>query len=85
MAAERSPKAVAFTSLTSAATTPVLGLKYSQIAAEAPGKENCWQDPQDGKFCLRRRWLRDRLEDHREQQAQNELWALQQKGKPACA
>lgn len=34
MAAERSPKVVAFTSLTSAATAPVLGLKYSQIAAD---------------------------------------------------
>lgn len=43
MAAEGVPgKVVTFTLLTSVVTAPGLVLQYSQMSADAPGKENCW-------------------------------------------
>lgn len=42
-------------------------------------------DPQDGRFCLGRRWLWDGLGGHHSQQPPSTLSALQQKGNPGCA
>lgn len=86
MAAEGAPvKVVTFTLLTSVVTVPALGVKYSQVSADTPAKENCCLDPQNGRFCLGRWWLWDGLGDHYEQEPQSELSALQQQNSPACS
>lgn len=45
-------KVLTFTLLTSVVTVPTLVVKYSQISADAPGKENCWWTHRMGDSVL---------------------------------
>lgn len=82
-AAEGAPvKVVTFALLTSVVTVPARGVKYSQISADAPGKENCWRDPQNGRFCLGRWWLRGGLGGHRGQQPTKRALSSAAEGQP---